>query len=62
MLKLFVAAQRRIQDLKEKTEGATMLEYSLLIGLITVAVITALVAIGGWVGTQWTTLQTKLGL
>lgn len=60
MLKLYVAAQRRFHDLKEKTEGATMIEYSLLIGLITVAVIAAIIFVGTWVSGRWTALQTAL--
>ena len=40
--------------------GVTMLEYSILLGIITVAAITAIVFAGGWVSTQWTGLQTTL--
>jgi pilus assembly protein Flp/PilA len=40
--------------------GASLLEYSVLIGLITAGVVTTIIAVGGWVGTQWTTLKTNL--
>lgn len=40
--------------------GVTMLEYSILLGIITVAAITAIVFAGGWVGNQWTNLQGNL--
>ena len=40
--------------------GVTMLEYSILLGIITVAAITAIVFAGGWVGNQWSDLQTTL--
>jgi pilus assembly protein Flp/PilA len=40
--------------------GVTMLEYSILLGIITVAAITAIVFAGGWVGQQWDSLQTTL--
>jgi len=40
--------------------GASLLEYSVLIGLITAGVVVTIIAVGGWVGTQWTTLKTNL--
>lgn len=40
--------------------GVTMLEYSILLGIITVAAITAIVFAGGWVGNQWSGLQTQI--
>lgn len=45
---------------RKDEKGATMVEYSILIGLITAAVIAAIVFVGGWVGTQWSDLQTAL--
>ena len=42
--------------------GASLLEYSILIGLITAGVVTTVIAVGGWVGLQWTTLRTNLGI
>jgi pilus assembly protein Flp/PilA len=53
-LRNFVARFRKDES------GATLIEYSVLIGLITVAVIAAVIVVGGWVGTQWTTLQAAL--
>ncbi|MER9196407.1 Flp family type IVb pilin [Mesorhizobium australicum] len=41
--------------------GAAMVEYSILIGIIAAASIVAVIAIGGWVGSQFTGLCTKLG-
>jgi pilus assembly protein Flp/PilA len=40
--------------------GASLLEYSILIGLITAGVVTTVLAVGGWVGDKWTQLQTDL--
>ena len=37
--------------------GAAMVEYSILLGIVAVAVIAAVIAVGGWAGTRWTTLQ-----
>ena len=41
--------------------GATLIEYSLLIGLITVLAVFAVTAVGVWVNGQWETLQTTIG-
>lgn len=40
--------------------GATLIEYSLLIGLITVVAVVAIGAVGIWVNGQWTDLQAAL--
>ncbi|MCP8883584.1 Flp family type IVb pilin [Devosia sp. XJ19-1] len=45
---------------RSEDEGAAMIEYSVLIGIVTVAAITMIIAVGGWVTTQWTTLDTNL--
>lgn len=37
-----------------------MIEYSVLIGLITAAVIATVVTVGSWVGNQWTILNSNL--
>ncbi len=41
--------------------GASLVEYSLLIGLITVLVVAAVVGIGQWAGLQWGNLCTAVG-
>jgi pilus assembly protein Flp/PilA len=41
-------------------DGAAMIEYTILIGIISVATITAVLAVGTWVSTQWGALDTKL--
>jgi len=41
-------------------DGVTMLEYTILLGIITVAVIASVVYAGGWVSTQWTALTAVL--
>jgi pilus assembly protein Flp/PilA len=33
--------------------GAALLEYTLIIGLITLAVIAVVIAVGGWTGGTW---------
>jgi pilus assembly protein Flp/PilA len=67
MLKIYTAAQTQLQNLKDRAtrlqkdeDGAALIEYSILIGLITVAAIAAIIVVGSWVGTQWTHLQSAL--
>lgn len=53
--------RQRIEALLREEDGASLVEYSILIGLITVAVIAIIVAVGGWIVTQWQALQAALG-
>ena len=48
------------RQFRDDENGAAMVEYSILIGIITVATIAAIVFVGGWVGTQWNNLQAAL--
>jgi pilus assembly protein Flp/PilA len=41
-------------------QGASLLEYSLLIGLILAVTVTAVTAVGLWASGRWTNLQTIL--
>ena len=56
MLKILNLAKRFVAG----EDGAALLEYTVLIGIMLVAVIAAIVSIGGWVSGQWTTLNTTL--
>lgn len=49
-----------IKQFRDDENGAAMVEYSILIGIIAAASIVAVIAIGGWVGSQFTGLCTKL--
>lgn len=60
MTKLIVKAQTAIAGFKRNESGATLIEYSLLIGLITVLAVVAVGAVGTWVQGQWTTLDGTL--
>jgi len=41
-------------------EGAALIEYTVLIGILLVAVIATIIAVGGWVNGRWTTLNIAL--
>ena len=57
MNKLIAKAHLALISFKKNESGASLVEYSLLIGLITVGVVVAVVAVGTWANTQWETLQ-----
>jgi pilus assembly protein Flp/PilA len=63
MLKLYIAAQNKLASLKKffskKQEGASMVEYAILLGLITAAVITAIVTLGTSVLKVFTTVNSN---
>ena len=50
--------RKNIRDLREDESGAAMIEYSILIALITAAVITLILSIGGKVVAAWSALDT----
>ena len=56
MTKVFNVAKRFVAD----EEGAALVEYTVLIGIMLVAVITAIIAVGNWVNTKWTALNGNL--
>ena len=51
---------RLIKRLKSDESGAALIEYTVLLGIMLVAVIGLIVAVGGWVSTQWSTLNATI--
>ena len=41
-------------------DGATLLEYTVLVAIMLVAVIATITLVGGWLGGQWTALNGAL--
>lgn len=56
MKKLLILGRRFGRD----DEGAAMVEYTILLGMITVAVIASIIVVGTWVTGQWTALTAAL--
>ena len=50
----------RIEKFARDDSGVTMLEYTILLGIITVAVIASVAYAGTWVSGKWTALTAKL--
>ena len=44
-----------LKQLAKDEEGTALIEYTMLLGIIAVVVITAATAIGGWAGDKWKT-------
>ncbi|TPK76928.1 Flp family type IVb pilin [Mesorhizobium sp. B2-4-18] len=48
------------RQFRDDENGAAMVEYTVLLGIITVAVIATVVLVGTWVSGKWTALNTNL--
>jgi len=53
-------ALQLVKGLGRDEEGAALVEYTVLLGIMLVAVISTIVLVGGWVNTKWTALWTVL--
>jgi pilus assembly protein Flp/PilA len=49
-----------IKRLKRDEDGASLLEYTVLLALILVATIAIIAAVGGWINTKWSNLNAAL--
>lgn len=49
-----------VRGLRRDEEGAALIEYTVLLGIMLVAVIGTIVLVGQWISTKWTALQTTL--
>ena len=53
-------AWNQVRRVGKDEEGAALIEYTVLLGILVVAVIALIVAVGVWVNGKWSTLQAKL--
>lgn len=53
-------AFRLFTRLRKDDGGATLIEYSILIGLMTTAVMVMVFAISGWIADAWSSLNSAL--
>ena len=49
-----------LSKLRQDEDGAALIEYTVLLGILIVAVIATIGLVGTWVSGQWTTLQGSL--
>ncbi|MDX2205188.1 MAG: Flp family type IVb pilin [Hyphomicrobiaceae bacterium] len=52
---------KELARLARDERGASLLEYTILLAIITVGAIASIGSVGTWVSTKWSTLNTKLG-
>jgi pilus assembly protein Flp/PilA len=45
---------------RREEDGASLIEYSVLIGIILVLSIATIIFVGNWVSAQWTELESEL--
>ncbi|WP_224549206.1 Flp family type IVb pilin [Mesorhizobium sp. CA16] len=48
------------RQFRDDENGAAMVEYTILLGIITIAVIASIITVGAWVGARWVTLAAAL--
>jgi pilus assembly protein Flp/PilA len=49
-----------INQLKSDENGAALIEYTVLLGILLVAVIAVIGGVGGWVSKEWASLNTAI--
>jgi pilus assembly protein Flp/PilA len=50
----------KLRQLGKDEEGAALIEYTVLLGILVVTVIVTIIAVGGWVNNRWTLLKAQL--
>ena len=49
-----------VRRLAKDEHGAALIEYTMILGILIVAVLATLIAVGNWVNGIWTTLNSQL--
>jgi len=49
-----------IGRLRRDEDGAALIEYTVLLGIMIVAVIVTIIAVGNWINGKWTALNAQL--
>jgi pilus assembly protein Flp/PilA len=55
-----VSVVKLIKQLKRDEDGASLIEYTVLLAILLVAVIAIIAAVGSWINQKWSALNTKL--
>jgi len=53
-------ARNLVRRLGDDEEGAALIEYTVLLGILLIAVIVTIGLVGTWINGKWTALQAKL--
>ena len=54
------AVIKLIKRLKRDEDGAPLVEYTVLLAILVVAVIALIIAVGSWVNNKWSVLNSQL--
>jgi pilus assembly protein Flp/PilA len=49
-----------LAKLRDDEDGAALIEYTVLLGILLIAVIAAILGVGGWINAKWTKLNTTI--
>ena len=49
-----------VTHFKKDEDGAALIEYTVLLGILLIAVIAVITAVGGWINGQWHALNAAL--
>jgi pilus assembly protein Flp/PilA len=52
--------KNRVNRLKKNEDGAALVEYTVLLGILLVAVIAIIAFVGTWISGQWSALEGQL--
>jgi pilus assembly protein Flp/PilA len=55
-----MSLRRVLIQFKKDEDGAALIEYTVLLGMLVIAVVAIIAAVGKWVNTQWAALNTAL--
>jgi pilus assembly protein Flp/PilA len=61
-VKLMRSTLNCLNRLQSDEDGAALVEYTVLLGILLVAVIATIAAVGAWVNNKWTELNANLAL
>jgi pilus assembly protein Flp/PilA len=49
-----------MKQLKSDENGAALIEYTVLLGILLIAVIAIIAGVGGWISKEWASLSTNI--
>jgi pilus assembly protein Flp/PilA len=55
-----LVVQQNLRDLRKDEDGAALVEYTVLLGILLVGVIVTIGLVGTWISGRWTALNTAL--
>jgi pilus assembly protein Flp/PilA len=59
-MEIFMALVKLVQRLSKDEDGAALIEYTVLLGILLIAVITTIGLVGTWIENKWTALDKAL--